>query len=138
MEGGKRDDMRQRQKCGGMTEAEVTSISHTHQTQTQLYAQPICHNMNDEHTLTHTCHRLPQKVFCNTDMHPICHSQSISVLRYLSIFHPSLIFFPAYLVLVPSLHARIRLTLRTALPWKDHQVLVLYVKGVHQHAAFNC
>lgn len=126
-----------RKKCGGMTEARLTSISHTHQTQTRLSAQPICHNMNDEHTLTHTYHPLPQKVFRNTDMHyPICHSRSISVLRSLCIFHLFLISFPAYLVLIPGLHAGIRLTLRTALSWLDNQVLILYVKWAHQHA-FN-
>lgn len=112
-------------------------IAHTHQTQTRLSAQPICHNMNDEHTLTHTYHPLPQKVFRNTDMHyPICHSRSISVLRSLCIFHLFLISFPAYLVLIPGLHAGIRLTLRTALSWLDNQVLILYVKWAHQHA-FN-
>lgn len=108
--------------------------THTHQTQTRLYAQPICHNMNDEHTLTHTYHPLPQKVFRNTDMHyPICHSRSISVLGSQCIFHLSLISFPAYLVFIPSLHAGIRLTLRTALSWLDHQVFILYIKWAHHH-----
>jgi len=46
-----------------------TGTSHTHRIQTRLYPQPICHNMNDEHTLTHTYHPLPEKVFHNTDMH---------------------------------------------------------------------